>query len=450
MSADLATEWRENSEVAPIEEGVNSLNSFKSYASLDFPEPLDGVAFQGLAGDIVRRIDPHTEADPVALLVQILIAFGNDIGRNPFMIADGSRRGMNFYAVLVGESSKARKGTAWQHVLRVFERADEPWKQHCIANGLSSGEGLIWAVRDSVTKTVKDKKTGEWETVIADAGVADKRLCVVEGEFANVLKVMAREGNTLSPVIRHAWETGALRSMTKNCEARATNAHVSIVGHITRDELRRLLTETESANGFGNRFLWLAVRRSKCLPEGGNIGSENLNDLVMRLHDAIEFARNATEVTRSDGARELWRIVYPALSEGKPGLLGAVTARAEAQVLRLSAIFALFDRSTKIEVEHHQAALALWNYCDRSAKWIFATSTGNSHADRILSALRAAGKTGMTRKQILDDVFQRNVKGNVLATALELLRRLRLADCRKEMTGGKPREMWFANTQAAQ
>jgi hypothetical protein len=450
MSADLATEWRENSEVARAEERVNSLNSFKSYASLDFPEPLKDVAFQGLAGDIVRRIEPHTEADPVALLIQVLAAFGNDVGRDAFMTADGSRHGMNFYAVLVGESSKSRKGTAWQHVLRVFEHADEPWKRDCIANGLSSGEGLIWAVRDSISKTIKDKKTGEWETVITDAGVADKRLCVVEGEFANVLKVMAREGNTLSPVIRNAWETGNLRSMTKNSEARATGAHVSIIGHITKDELRRLLTETESANGFGNRFLWLAVKRSKCLPEGGSIGSENLNDLVVRLRSVIEFARNAGEVTRSEGARQLWRIVYPTLSEGKPGLLGAITARAEAQVLRLSAIYALLDSSTKIEVEHHRAALALWNYCDRSARWIFATSTGDSRADKILRALRMAGINGMTRKQILDDVFQRNVKGHVLATALELLRRFGLADYKREMTVGKPRELWFANTEAMQ
>src|SRR5947208_1093109 len=107
--------------------------------------------------------------------------------------------------------------------------------------------------------------------------------------------------------------------MTKNSEARATGAHISIIGHITRGELRRLLTEAESANGFGNRFLFLAVRRSKCLPEGGKILSENLNDLVMRLNKAIQFARNAGEVTRADGARELWRIVYPELSEGKPG-----------------------------------------------------------------------------------------------------------------------------------
>jgi hypothetical protein len=96
-----------------------------------------------------------------------------------------------------------------------------------------------------------------------------------------VLKVMTREGNTLSPVIRNAWDSGDLRSMTKNSEAQATGAHISINGHITKDDLRRLLTATESANGFAKRFLFAAVRRSKVLPEGGNIESENFNDLVV-------------------------------------------------------------------------------------------------------------------------------------------------------------------------
>jgi hypothetical protein len=422
------------------------LNSFTSlgYVVDDFPEPLSDVAFQGLAGEIVHRIEPHTEADCAALLVQVIVAFGNIIGRDAFMMADGSQHGMNLFAVLVGESSKSRKGTSWAHVRRFFRRTDEQWEQNCIANGLSSGEGMIWTVRDPIAKSVKNKKTGQYENEIADPGTADKRLCVVEGEFANVLKVMTREGNTLSPVIRGAWDSGNLRSMTKNSEARATGAHISIIGHITRDELRRLLTETESANGFGNRFLWLAVRRSKCLPEGGNIDHENLNDLVMRLHDAIEFSRTAGEVTRGEDARELWRIVYPELSEGKPDLLGAITSRAEAQVLRLSAIFALLDCSTKIQAEHHRAALALWNYCERSAKWIFSTATGDSRADRILLALRMTGATGMTKTQISERVFNRNVSSDALSDALRILHQSGQANFTKESTRGAPCERWFA------
>jgi hypothetical protein len=232
--------------------------------------------------------------------------------------------------------------------------------------------------------------------------------------------------------------------MTKHSEARANGAHVSIIGHITKEELRRYLTETEQGNGFGNRFLWLAVRRSKCLPEGGRIHDENINDLVMRLHDAVEFARSAGEITRNDQARELWATVYPQLSEGKPGLLGAITARAEAQVLRLSVIYALLDHSDKINADHHRAALALWNYCERSARWIFDTATGDRRADKILAGLRVAGRNGLTQTEISEGIFNRNVPGQALTDALNVLQRSGRVRCVKEATGGGPRKRWLA------
>ena len=72
---------------------------------------------------------------------------------------------------------------------------------------------------------------------------------------------MSREGNTLSAIIRQAWDSGNLHPLTKNSPIRATDAHISIIGHITREELLRYLTETEQANGFANRFIWLMVYR---------------------------------------------------------------------------------------------------------------------------------------------------------------------------------------------
>ena len=222
-----------------------SLNSqFLPFALRDdYPEPLEPAAFHGLAGEIVRRIEPHTEADPVALLFQLLTAFGNLIGHDHYIVADGARHYLNLYGVLVGQSSKGRKGTSWNHIANVMERVDPDWRQDRVTYGLSSGEGLIWEVRDPIeeTRPIKEKgrHTGEYETYIANHGEADKRLLVIESEFANVLKVMTREGNTLSPVIRSAWDCGDLRTMVKNSPAKATGAHISIVGHITRDELRR-------------------------------------------------------------------------------------------------------------------------------------------------------------------------------------------------------------------
>jgi hypothetical protein len=416
----------------------------------DYPEPLGPAAFHGLAGAIVRRIEPHTEADAVALLFQLLTAFGNLSGHDQFIIADGARHYLNLYGVLVGQSSKGRKGTSWNHIASLMERVDPEWRQNCVSYGLSSGEGLIWEVRDPIEETrpirEKGRHTGEYETFIANHGEPDKRLLIIESEFANVLKVMTREGNTLSQVIRSAWDCGDLKTMVKNSPAKATGAHISIIGHITRDELRRLLTQTESANGFANRFCWLAVKRSKCLPDGGTIHTVNFEENVAELQAAVSFAKDFVEIRRDPESGKLWHDVYSRLSEAQPGMSGAVIGRAEAQVMRLSAVYALLDKSRLIRPEHHEAAMALWRYCEQSARWIFGTSTGDRNADKILVALRHA-PSGMTKTEISVEVFNRHASSADIDEALRVLHGLSMASCRTEASGGAPLQRWFFSAE---
>jgi hypothetical protein len=272
------------------------------------PEPLAREAFHGLAGEIVRAIEPASEADPAALLLQVLVGFGNQAGRAAYCEVEGDRHSGNEFAVLVGKSSKARKGTSWGRVLGFLRHADEEWAGRRVQTGLSSGEGLIWAVRDEIMKRERVKGRGgsvRYDEVPADPGVADKRLLVCEPEFANVLKQTERQGNTLSALLRQSWDCGHLAALTKNSPARATGAHVSIVGHITKNEALRYLTATEQANGFGNRFLWAWVERSKLLPDGGTVSEALAGPLRRRLRGALEFARKQGPLRRDGEASEV-------------------------------------------------------------------------------------------------------------------------------------------------
>src|SRR5262249_2120710 len=116
--------------------------------------------------------------------------------------------------------------------------------------------------------------------------------------------------------------------------------------------------------------------------------------LVEQLTTVFTFSRTLSELKRDAHANALWAAVYGPLSEGKPGLLGAIISRAEAQVLRLSVLYAVLDQPKVITVDHLKAALAIWEYCDASARIIFGNRLGDPTADRILEALRAAGPTG--------------------------------------------------------
>jgi hypothetical protein len=304
-------------------------------------------------------------------------------------------------------------------------------------NRLSSGEGLIHAVRDP---TVRRDKEGE-ET-LEDEGVTDKRLLALEPELAAALKVASRQGKIVTAVIRQAFDGEKLQTLTRNNPQKATGAHVSMIGHITKNELLRYLTETEAANGFANRFLWIMVRRSKELPFGGRWDEVDTAAFVGRLKAALAFGSSHRAVACGDDAKELWERVYGPLSEGGLGLLGAVTGRAEAHVVRLAALYAIMDCSREIGADHLKAALALWDYAEDSARYIFGDATGDPVADRIHDALKSAPE-GMTRTQI-SNLFGRHRDSAEIDRALQTLLTGGRARREAEATGGRSAERWFA------
>jgi hypothetical protein len=118
-----------------------------------------------------------------------------------------------------------------------------------------------------------------------------QRVCRCSG----ALKVMEREGNILSRVLRDCWDCRSrLESMTKTNKSKATNAIVSITGHITSDELLRCLDRTEMANGFANRFLFACVRRSRLLSRGSSIPDADIIEMAGNIHAALAAARSLT------------------------------------------------------------------------------------------------------------------------------------------------------------
>lgn len=379
-------------------------------------------ALHGLAGDIVRRLEPHTESDPVALLVDFLTAFGNAVGPGAHMLADGADHPCLLFAVVVGRTSKSRKGTARANVRRLMRYADETWAADLQIGGLSTGEGLISSLAE---------------------GNPDPRRFIFEPEFARVLTVMSRQGNTLSVVLRQTWDGEPLIVLTRQNPLTAEHHHISIVAHITEDELKELLQSSDAANGFANRFLFVAVRRSKLLPEGGALTEADYEDIGRVVAAHLEEARAISGVERSPDASTLWREMYIEMADDSPGMVGALTARAEAQLLRLSIIYALLDGSPLIEPVHLRAAKAVWDYCEASVKRLFASATGNATADRLLVGIRATGAAGLdlTGQR---DLFSRHRRGDELQAARDLLEDLGLIVTVEEATRGKPRRISHA------
>ena len=395
-----------------------------------WPDPPAPDAYYGLAGDIVGAIAPHTEADPVAVLVQLLVAYGALIGGDAFFRVERTRHYPNEFAVLIGDSAVSRKGTALGQVRELLGEVEKDFPSR-MKKGLSSPEGVVYLLRDP-------------NAASGDAGAPDRRLLITETEFSKVLS--GRELSLLSPVLRQAWDGEDLETLTRNRPLRASEAHLALIGHITATELRHCSTTLSIANGFLNRFLFVACRRTQLLPDGGDeypLANTGLKD---RLAQALEHARAAGGLRFDPDAKSLWRTTYKEMSK-RPmdGLTGALTARTEAHTIRLALIYALLDGASSIGVEHLQAALAVWDYAARCAEWALGDTTGVPLAEQLYRTLSQEDPDELSRSQLRDSL-NRNYPSAQVTEALESLEQDGRAERRKRKNpnGGRPAEVWRA------
>lgn len=392
----VVNEKHEKNENSPDLKAGSSCDSSFSYGESK-PPTLPDSALYGPAGEIVRRILPCTEADPAALYAQLLAGLGNLIGPSPYFLADGSRHHANLFTIICGRTAKARKGTSWAQVRNVLDEVDSIWLSMRVKSGIVSGEGITQVFE----------------------GDSDKRLLLQEGEFAQVLQVMKREGSTVSVLLRQAWDGQKIAVLRRKDAIEVEGAHISLIGHITLLELHRLLAIVEMSNGLANRCLWIHADRSKLLPEGSR--TPDTADLISQLSAAVQAATTRGEVRRDDEARELWSQIYAELSEPPPGRLGEILSRAEAQVMRIALLLALLDESAVIGKRHLEAALAFWRYCEASAAHIFAGTFADPKAAKIWDAL-GSGPLTMTK---IHELFARNAsKPEIEAALAELAPRI--------------------------
>jgi len=407
---------------------------------------LNRAALPGLAGDFVDLATANSEADPAAVLTTLLVRFGCEAGgpdpaTRPHMFIGDSRHEPRLFAVVVGQSGKARKGTSAAPVKRLFGLGASGISMAVTSPGpLSSGEGIVHHVRDELRVWEVDKKTGVGIWMLKDPGISDKRLFICDEELASGLRCTKREGNTLSTALRGFWDDGTVQPLTKSSPTKTTKAHVSIVAHITLEELGRVLDDVELFNGFANRFLWTLARRTKLVSRPRPMPTGELAALQGVLLERIRFAHSVGLMTMDSAACELWDEAYPTLSIDRGGMFGAVVGRAEAQAQRLTMVYALLDGKPVVGLKHLEAALAFWRYSEASAAYIFGGRQADPLREKILAALRTAARS-MTATE-LHRALGNSFSGEQLQTALEALATCGLVVHEKEATKTKPRNLF--------
>ena len=346
-------------------------------------EPNDRLhsdAFIGLAGEVVKSILPHTEADEVSLLLNFLVSFGNAVGHKAYFQVSGDYHHTNLFALTVGGTSMG-KGLGWGAIYYLFSEADKVWAAN-IMHGIGSGEGLIESVQDD------------------DQRAVDKRKLVLETEFSKLLKLKRRENATLSETLIDAYDCRVLfRGNRKDNALKSTNSHISILGHITPEILKSIYGGKDTAdlfNGFANRFLFANVGESKDVRRPPKI-QDVASHLVQPVRDALASAKGIGECSEGEDAMPLWDEVYRSLKNRVKA-----AERGRSHVRRLSMIYALLDGSSVLRLQHLKAALAIWRYCEATALELFgsvsadgASATAEPLHAKLLNLIRSKGADGI-------------------------------------------------------
>ena len=371
------------------------------------PRP-DPACLYGLVGDVAQAGSDNTEANPFAIAAAMLAYLGAAVGRGPYMPIGDDWNHARLFMVHVGRSSRGRKGTAKKlifHINSAVKAKDEHLVPQVHRGGLSTREGLALMIHDGY-------KEGKNEVPAID----DKRMLVVESEFANILHQSRRDGNTLSAALRDAWDGTSIRPAVKTCRVWASDPHIGIIGDVTPSELRAMMHARELTNGFANRFIFFWAEGDKVLPFPQSTPKDVVEALADRVAQVLRFAGADRHVDKdvmpmefSTEAISLYARLYRGELRDRSGgehITGLLDRRAPV-LLRLAMLFALTDQTSVIAVAHINAAMAWVRYWVDSVKFIFQSAVDEAGAaattdmaQRIVTYLTAHGhatRTGLTK-----------------------------------------------------
>ncbi|HUR18878.1 MAG TPA: DUF3987 domain-containing protein [Acidimicrobiales bacterium] len=400
----------------------------------DGDDGLDPI-LRGPLGQLVMMTYGRTEADPVAVTVQLATLLAASLGPAR-RVQCASPEPIRLYTLVVGKSGVGRKGTSWKVASRLAQLAD-PSIEGRIQSGFGSGESIV----DSFATENGDRP--------------DPRLCIFADEFARILKTSGRQGDTTSELLREAWNSDRLQARARQKTTVAEVAHICIVGHVTPTDLSRWLSPEKLKDGFIGRMLFVWSVGGPHVPFGSpdwltaEIATEasKLGDFLRRnrtpgtLHpvDGIEG-----EVLRwwQEEARPPWAERVESADEP----METLGSRWESYCWRLAGLAAVLEDSD-IERHHLEWGLAVWEHSWNAAmslfgpagmaqpEWESPTNRDRMRVRQLVDTLwphvEEAGIEGLTAREV-----NRLIRGRLGTSAMAEVR-----------TEGVKLGLWFDQTR---
>jgi len=358
------------------------------------------AAFYGLLGRTARQLAAETEADEASVLLSLLVAWGNIVGPTYRMPLGSGSVGTNLYVAVLGRTgSRKSEGLNAGHAF--FSPVIPGWSPQHVLSGLSSGEGLI-------------------QHLVTHAGEpGDVRLLIKLSELGRLLRISQRGGETLSMVIREAWDGGALQSPRVKDPVGVDASHVSVIANITPDELAAEAQPQDWANGLINRFVLCYNESTKELPLGGEF--EAAAEPLRQQWAAVWANLPPPErMALSPEAATQWRSLYHQIRERQRQAV--YPPRLDTHILKLAMAYALADASTTVHLEDLAAGACIGEYHTEVLQQFQRLSrTGNDLADTIWWWFADHPDATPTRTEIQRKVCGGHTRSHALTTALQIL-----------------------------
>lgn len=337
----------------------------------DFPEEPEDAAFDGVMGEMINDLAYGTDASTVGLLGALIAFCGAMLPGSAYF---HRQQTSSPFMALVGESSVGRKGTAMTRVADAMSSAIGGAEVHrAVLDGINSGEGLVNSLASR-----------------AYGGQAVTGL-VFEEEYASLIASRGREGSTLDPKMRQAFDGGPL-SNRRARDSQIVNPPYwlpAIIG-ITPSELRQRLDSVALTNGSANRWLYLPVTRRKRLSDGSP--PEFSPDIAAMLRDKHRQAqRSPLSLTVDPIVSQTLSDYSDFLPNATYGLSRDLSKRLPIIAFRIALVHAIVDGSSSVGIDHLNRALALTEYARRGMGWVFGDTIGNADANLLYRQLVQKG-----------------------------------------------------------
>lgn len=415
---------------------------------------LNPAALYGVLSGIARAGCENTEAVPASVAITALCRFSATIGRSAFVNIGDQIRYLVINNLVVGPTAKGRKGTSAELPDRIF-RAME-CEYNCMpvqtVTSLSTGEGLINLIRDPYTPPNSENEI---------PGIADKRLYVDISEFAGIGAQLQRPGQTLSVVVRDAYDGRNLDSPSKTSPVRATEPHIVIIAGVPGIELVKIYSSTEIANGFGNRFMMTHSVRHQLVSLPKRTPDEVVSYYAKHIQGAVKLAELVGEVMLSSEAEVYWDQLYHYIeNRANPPVVENLLARQSTYARVLAALLALINCERVVERRHLDCAMYWLEYWRDTALYIFSTASQAEAAElakdadaEVLRALvelgglqRPVSHTDLTKK-LTNNYQKKEPTKETIRLSIDRLQRAspaRVRVIREDSGHGRPKTCYMA------